>query len=175
MSQWGCLGSGNKWQRQKKGPWSLGERKAKVRHLGGRSEERERRLQEGEPTTRSILDIWIINAIHVGPINNKYLSHALWERRWCWKWATTCLSKARWVSHRSGQCGLPAQHTILLPLILPVKSKCCSHKCMSKRLFTNELSLLPPDEPNADAKYQSISTNYRKLRNFNFITNQTTQ
>ena len=33
MSQLGCTGSGNELWRQKKGPWSLGERKAKVTHL----------------------------------------------------------------------------------------------------------------------------------------------
>ena len=33
-SQLGCVGSGNKLQRQKKGPSSLGESKAKVMHLG---------------------------------------------------------------------------------------------------------------------------------------------
>ena len=34
VSQLGCMGSGNKIQKQKKGPWSLGENKAKVRHPG---------------------------------------------------------------------------------------------------------------------------------------------
>ena len=37
MSQLGCVDSGNKLQKQKKGPWSLGEGKAKVTPLvGGR-------------------------------------------------------------------------------------------------------------------------------------------
>ena len=34
MSKLGCIGSGNKFQKQKKGPWSLGDRKAKVSGQG---------------------------------------------------------------------------------------------------------------------------------------------
>ena len=44
MSQLGCMGSGNKLQGQKKGPWSLGETKEKVKPLGivrGKGKERE--------------------------------------------------------------------------------------------------------------------------------------
>ena len=39
------MGSGNKLQKQKKGPWSLGEGKGKVRHLG-RGREGRRRARE---------------------------------------------------------------------------------------------------------------------------------
>ena len=35
VSQLGCVGSGDKLQRQEKGPGNLGERKAKVMHGGG--------------------------------------------------------------------------------------------------------------------------------------------
>ena len=42
VSQLGCLGSRNQLQKQKKGPWNLGERKAKVTPLGGRRGRRER-------------------------------------------------------------------------------------------------------------------------------------
>ena len=34
VSQLGCVGSGNKLQRQKKGPWSSGKRKAERKYLG---------------------------------------------------------------------------------------------------------------------------------------------
>lgn len=36
MSHLGCVGSGDKLQKQKKGPWSLGGGKAEVRCLGMR-------------------------------------------------------------------------------------------------------------------------------------------
>ena len=39
MSQLGCGGSGNKVQKEKKGPGSLGEGRAKVALLGGRGGE----------------------------------------------------------------------------------------------------------------------------------------
>ena len=34
MSQLGCVGSGNKLQRQMKGPWNVGERKQGYIHMG---------------------------------------------------------------------------------------------------------------------------------------------
>lgn len=37
----GSVGSGNKLKRQNKGPWSLGERKAKVTSLGARRGEKD--------------------------------------------------------------------------------------------------------------------------------------
>ena len=45
MNQLGCVGSGNKLQRERKGPWGLGERKAKLMCLqeGRRGRRRERR------------------------------------------------------------------------------------------------------------------------------------
>ena len=42
MSQLGCIGSGNKLQRQKKSPRNLGERKAEVTHLEERRGRRRR-------------------------------------------------------------------------------------------------------------------------------------
>ena len=38
MSKLGCVGLGKKLQRQKKGPWSLGERKAKATGSWGEEE-----------------------------------------------------------------------------------------------------------------------------------------
>ena len=53
MSQLGYICSGNKLQRQKKGPWSLGERKAKVTCL-----EKEKRGGKGTECSReSIMGI----------------------------------------------------------------------------------------------------------------------
>ena len=50
MSQLGYMGSNNKLQRQKKGPWSLGERKAKVMCLGEKmGRERSRHTPERAP------------------------------------------------------------------------------------------------------------------------------
>ena len=40
VSQLGCVGSGNKLQRQKKSPWSLGEKKAKNTPPGEAEKER---------------------------------------------------------------------------------------------------------------------------------------
>ena len=49
MSKLGCIGSGNKLQKQKKGPWNLGKRKAKVSAWGRTRGGRETHLlQRGE-------------------------------------------------------------------------------------------------------------------------------
>lgn len=42
MSQEDCIGSGNRVQKQKKGPWPLGKGMPEVTHLGGRRGSRER-------------------------------------------------------------------------------------------------------------------------------------
>ena len=56
MNQLGCVGSGNKSQRQKKGPWSLGVRKAKIKHPG---------KQEGQG--KAWHDSWAGEDLHTRP------------------------------------------------------------------------------------------------------------
>ena len=51
MNQLGCVGSGNKLQRERKGPWGLGERKAKLMCL---QEGRRGRRREGRERHRHV-------------------------------------------------------------------------------------------------------------------------